>query len=186
MKRALVTGLALIALILVTAGLTWLLFPRRVLAGIPQIVTHWDTVETLVPRLDTVWRTATIRRTETLPNLIETVTVQLPPETVRVATEAVCPQALAVGDVGELTTVEGQTFMYDSTRALLTRPWRVTYYTPGPLTAMVGDTFPPRLTFGPPPPKPCGALCRLGLIAVGALGGTAVTGAACVVSHAAR
>jgi hypothetical protein len=185
MKPLSVVGFCL-ALMAGTALVTYCAFPRHITTGIPQIVTHWDTVEKVVPRLDTLWRTRTLRETETLPNLIETVTVQLPPETVQVATDAVCPQALAVGKAGEQTTVEGQTFIYDSTRALLTRPWRVTYYTPGPLTAMVGDTFPPRLTFGPAPPKPCGTLCRLGLVAVGVLGGAGVTGAACAVSHLTR
>ena len=92
--------LGIISIIVITAALTWFLFPRQVTTGIPTIVTHWDTVETLVPRLDTVWRNRILTQVETLPNLIDTVTIQASAETVYVrdttVVEIVCPQALQV------------------------------------------------------------------------------------------
>jgi hypothetical protein len=182
------TFLAVLVAVCLAVGATYLFFPRRETTYIPHIETVYDTVETLVPRLDTVWRTRTLTKVETLPNVIDTVTIQAAPETVTVVLEAVCPQSLQVGSYGERedpTVVEGRTYRYDSTRTLLAQPWRVTYFTPGPLDAMVGDTFPPRLTFRPEP-RECNFLCRLGLVGLGALGGAAAAGAACIASHAVR
>lgn len=185
--KALWGGLAFLVILGIGVLMGRLAFPPRVVTQ-PHIVTHWDTVERVVPRLDTVWRTRVVSRVETLPNVVDTVTVQSAPETVTVTLRAVCPQSLQVGqysDRSRPTIIEGRTFDYDSTRTLLTSPWRVTYYTPGPLDAMVADTFPPVVSFRSPP-KECGFWCRLGYVGLGAVVGAGATGAACVVSHVAR
>jgi len=190
MKKALGAALAVVLLIAVTALITWVFFPRKEVTGIPHIVQTWDTVEVIVPRLDTVWRTRVVSQVETLPNVIDTVTVVAVPETVHTTTtdtivEYQCPQQLQVGQYGKRekpTTLEGLTLSYDTAKTLLSRPWRVTYFTPGPLDAAVFDTFPPVMTFRPRPNE-CSFLCRLGLVSLGTLGGAVVTGTACLVSH---
>jgi hypothetical protein len=165
----------------------YFLFPRKVEVHIPKIETVYDTVETVVPRLDTLWRTRTVVRVDTLPNLIDTITVQAKPETVFATSTpvaAICPQRLQVGEAFQRdkpTIVEGKTYTYDSTRTLLARPWTATYFTTGPLDAMVGDTFPPLLTFRPAP-QDCNWLCRLKLLGIGAVGGTLLTGGACLLT----
>ena len=179
MKKA----LQLLALIVATVVVVRVFFPRNEQVVIPKIETVWDTVETVVPQLDTVWRTRIIARSETIPNVIETVTVQAKPETVTITLQAVCPQSLQAGNWGDrqsTTVIEGRTYTYDSTKTLLQRPWRASYYTAGPIDAMVGDTFPPRLTFKTPP-KQCDFFCRLGLFGWGSLAGAAITGTACAV-----
>lgn len=192
-REGLIAAALLIACITMTAAITYFLFPREVQRGIPTIKTVWDTVTVVEPRLDTVWRTRTLARVETLPNVIDTVTIQRAPDTVYLDTlmlySAVCPQQLQVGQYGERddpTIIEGKTITTagdTSQRSILEQPWRVTYFTPGPLDAVVGDTFPPRVTFRRPPNE-CGFWCRAGLISLGVLAGTGVTGTACAVSHA--
>lgn len=172
MKSALWLAVLVVAIVL----LTRLLWPRTVeVSGPPLITTVWDTVPVLERHLDTLWRERVIREVGATRTLVETVTVQLPPDTVVLGTATVAVQAIQVGaTIGAVTTVEGVTLAYDSTRMLLRRPWRASYWTAGPLRAVVGDTVPPLVTFYPPPPPPCRFLCKSGLVLGGVATGLAL------------
>ena len=166
-----VVGLAL--------GLALLLrscFPVTV-PGIPRIHTQYDTVRVI----DTAW-VVRLRRDTIKVNVVERVTVSVP-ETVYVMPTIRGITALAAGKrVGDSTIVGGFTLEpLDS--GYTRRNWMAQYYTLGPVRSLVVDSVAPRITFYPPPPKPCGTWCKLGYVGIGGSFGAGAASLACAVSR---
>ena len=181
MKLRYVFALAL----LVAVGLALMLrslFPKTVLvAGVPRIETHHDTVT----KLDVRWypKFIPLKLGTGTPNLIERIATTFP-ETVYVVPPLRGATALVVGPkVGDSTMIGGFSVTpIDS--GYERRSWQAQVYTMGPLRSMLLDSAgTPQLTFYPIPGKPCGTFCKLGHYL---LGGAVVGGAtaiACVVAR---
>lgn len=138
----------------------------------PKIITVYDTVK----QVDTLWKIKLVKETKWDTVFTEKVVITAVPETVLVNA---IPKlvlngvtTLQVGkEIGDTTKILGQTITMD-TGGVYRRPWEVNYYTPGPLTALSTDTFPPRVKFGKPP-NDCAFKCRVKIFGTGA-GVTAV------------
>lgn len=130
----------------------------------------YDTVKSI----DTI-RIAVLRKTtDTL--WLDRVTVTQP-ETVYVLPPLVGLKALSVPKAyGDTMTAFGFELRPDTGASYITRDWSATWIYPGPLRAIVADTFPPRASFwpAPSPRRDCGILCKLSHYAVGGAGGYAL------------
>lgn len=153
-------GGAVVGLALGLALLLRSCFPVTV-PGIPRIRTLYDTVRVV----DTQWVTR-LRRDTIKVNVVERVVVSVA-ETIYVRPKVRAITALAAGEhVGDSTIVGGFTLEPLDT-GYVRRQWMAQYYTLGPVRSLVVDSIAPRITFYPPPPKPCGTWCKLGYTGIG-------------------
>ena len=160
-------GWVLLALV---AALTFRsIFPKRITTpGVPRIVTQYDTVRVI----DTAWITR-LRRDTLKVNVTERVTVTVA-ETLWVVPRLDGATALAVGEqVGDSTLVGGFSLAPADTGYAFRR-WQVQFYTLGPVRSLVMDGSTPRVTFYPPPPKPCRFFCKVGYFVKGAALGAGI------------
>lgn len=130
----------------------------------------YDTVKSI----DTVWVPKLRRQTDTL--WLERLTVAQP-ETVYALPTTIGLKALLVPQaVGDTMVALGFQLKPSGDSAYITQQWSATWVTPGPLRAIVADTFPPRASFWPAPPivHGCGLLCKLSHYAIGGAGGYAL------------
>lgn len=130
---------------------------------IPRITTVYDTVR----ELDIRWRDRPTAeaRTDTF-RVIERVTVTVP-ETVLVDTgtwRGIQFVSVPV-ERGDSMLIEGATVVRDSAGTLTQRQWRVQAWTAGPLRLISLDSFPPRLSFWPPPTPARSSRCGAGVAA---------------------
>lgn len=130
------------------------LWPRTVeVPGVPRIRTVYDTVR----RIDTAW-IVRLRHDTVKVNVTERVTVTIP-ETLYVVPRTSGMVAFHAGQrIGDSTLVGGFTLVpIDS--GYQRRDWLVQFYTLGPVRSLTLDSV-PRITFYPPPGKPCGFFCK--------------------------
>lgn len=141
----------------------------------PRIITQYDTVRVI----DTAWITK-LRRDTIKVNVTERVVVSVP-ETIYAAPRVRGITAFHAGErVGDSTIAGGFTLEpLDS--GYTRRDWLVQFYTMGPVRSLVVDSSAPRITFYPPPPKPCGIWCKLGYTGIGTTIGASAGLAACAV-----
>lgn len=145
------------------------LFPKKVqVITPPRIVTVFDTVRAL----DTVWITKLRKQTDTLYQ--ERVTLSLP-ETVFVSPRLWGLTALQVAPkIGDSTVAQGFSIEPGDSGQTLMMGWRVQWWTPGPLQALIVTPGGIRAGWGPPPKPNCGFMCSVKKYALGAAGGYAV------------
>jgi hypothetical protein len=143
-------------------------FPKHITTpGLPRIRTVWDTVRVI----DTAWVTR-IRHDTLKVNVTERITITVP-ETLYVVPRVDGVTAVAVGEqVGDSTLVAGFT-VTPADSGYTRRGWQVQFYTLGPIKSLVVDSV-PRLTFYPPPPKPCRFFCKAGYFVKGAALGAGI------------
>lgn len=159
-------GFALTAAITVRS-----LFPIRtetVVLRPPTI--RYDTVKSI----DTVWVQKLRRSTDTLW-LERLITAQ--PETIYALPTVTGLRALLVPQAyGDTMIALGFQLKPSGDSAYISQQWSATWVYPGPLKALLADTFPPRASFwpAPPPVHSCGLFCKLSHYAVGGAGGYAL------------
>jgi hypothetical protein len=160
-------GWVLLALV---AALTFRnVFPKHITtSGVPRIFTQYDTVRVL----DTAW-VVKVRRDTLRVNVVERVTTTVA-ETLYIVPGLDGVTAVAVGaQVGDSTLVRGFSLAREDT-GYTWRTWQVQFYTLGPVRSLVLDGSVPRLTFYPPPPKPCRFFCKAGYFVKGAALGAGI------------
>jgi hypothetical protein len=144
-------------------------FPRRVEVIMPPRIT---TIHDTIRSLDTLWITKLKTKTDTLYQ--ERITLSLP-ETVFVTPRVWGLTALSVAPkVGDSTLAQGFSLEPGDSGQTVRMNWRVQWWTPGPLRALVVSPDGVRVGWGPPPKPGCGLFCALKKYALGAGAGWAV------------